>query len=301
MVPFVYSSDYVVDLPEGHRFPMPKFRMLRDYLLDQGIATPEQFFCPEPATEELLTLIHDRAYVRDFFAGVAPMRRIGLPWSPGLVRRTITALGGTLLTVRLALSHGMACNTAGGTHHAFPDFGAGFCIFNDLAVAARWLCLEKLAERVLIVDLDVHQGDGTAFIFRDDPRVFTFSMHCGDNFPLHKQTSDLDVILPVGMGDHGYLRLLNYHLPRLFQSFKPDVVLYDAGADPHQADRLGKLKLTDQGLYQRDLTVLSLCVARQVPVAAVIGGGYGEPMTDLVARHAFLHRAATEIDGRLRG
>ncbi|WP_396035039.1 histone deacetylase [Candidatus Cyanaurora vandensis] len=298
VLPLVYSPQYGITLPEGHRFPMSKFKMLRDYLVDQGIA-PDEFHCPQPATEDLLALVHDREYVRNFCQGTHPMRRIGLPWSPALVTRTCTAVGGTLLTARLALTHGLACNTAGGTHHAFSDFGAGVCIFNDLAIAARCLHQEGLVARVLIVDLDVHQGDGTAFIFQNEPWVFTFSMHCADNFPLHKQNSDLDVPLPVGLGDAEYLKLVNYHLPRLLQSFRPDLVLYDAGVDPHYADRLGKLALTDQGLYERDRAVLSTCVARGVPVAAVIGGGYGESMLELVVRHALLHRAASEIYGRL--
>ncbi len=303
VLPLVYSADYVIPLPDGHRFPMSKFRQLRDYLLTQGLAQPEQFYAPTMATAAMLTTVHERTHVEAFLNGTQStqqLRRIGLPWSPALVKRTCTALGGTLLTARLALQHGLACNLAGGTHHAFPDFGAGFCIFNDLAVTARVLCQEKLVQRILIVDLDVHQGDGTAFIFRNDPQVFTFSMHCGDNFPLRKETSDLDVPLPVGMTDREYLQVLNTHLPRLLRTFQPDLVLYDAGVDPHADDRLGKLSLTDWGLYERDLDVLSTCAAQGIPVAAVIGGGYGEPVTDLVARHALVQRAASEVYGRLQ-
>ncbi|WP_218082464.1 histone deacetylase family protein [Anthocerotibacter panamensis] len=302
MLPLVYSPIYVIPLPEGHRFPMAKFGLLRDYLVDQGVASEEQFHLPQAPAPEVLALVHEASYVTSFCTGTQSpqqLRRIGLPWSPALVQRTCTAVGGTILTARLALAHGLACNTAGGTHHAFPDFGAGFCIFNDLAVTARLLCAEGLVQRVLIVDLDVHQGDGTAFIFQEDARVFTFSMHCAANFPLHKQASDLDVPLPVGMTDKEYLKTLNQHLPRLLREFQPDLVLYDAGVDPHNADRLGKLALTNWGLYERDLDVLSTCVARGVPVAAVIGGGYGDSLPDLVARHALLHRAASEVYQRL--
>jgi acetoin utilization deacetylase AcuC-like enzyme len=207
-------------------------------------------------------------------------RRIGLPWSPNLVRRTCTAVGGTILTAKLALNQGIACNTAGGTHHAFPDRGAGFCIFNDLAIATRILLHQGLVQRVLIVDLDVHQGDGTAWIFQDDPRVFTFSMHCAVNFPRQKQTSDLDVPLPEGMEDDAYLRQLQAHLPDLLSQIRPDLVLYDAGADTHRGDRLGKLAMTNTGLYARDRYVLTTCVNGGYPVACVIGGGYDDNMDD---------------------
>jgi len=276
--------------------------MLHDYLLDQGLAT--EFHCPQMISEAQLCTVHQLDYVHNFCQGQltsTQTRRIGLPWSPALVKRTRTAVGGTLLTAKLALQHRIACNTAGGTHHAFPDFGAGFCIFNDLAVTARLLCVEKLVQQVLIIDLDVHQGDGTAFMFQEDPQVFTFSMHCGANFPLHKQTSDLDLVLPVGMTDGAYLQLLNHHLPRLLRRVQPNLVLYDAGVDPHHRDRLGKLALTDQGLYERDLAVLGCCVAQGVPVAAVIGGGYGDSLADLVTRHALLHRAARAVYSLLEG
>lgn len=296
--PFVFSPRYEATLPAGHRFPMGKFRRLHRYLIHEGIARPEQFWEPERASREQLTLVHTGTYVDAFTDGTLPepaRRRIGLPWTPALVERTCTALGGTILAARLALGHGIACNTAGGTHHAFADFGSGFCIFNDLAVAARILMREGYVRRVLIVDLDVHQGDGTACIFRDEPGIFTFSMHCAQNFPGRKQQSDLDVELPVGMDDRAYLAILRDHLPGLLEQVRPDLVLYDAGADPHGSDRLGKLALTDQGLHQRDLEVLSGCVARGIPVAGVIGGGYDHDLDALAARHALLHRAATTV------
>jgi acetoin utilization deacetylase AcuC-like enzyme len=211
------------------------------------------------------------------------------------VNRTCVAVGGTILTAQLALSHGLACNTAGGTHHAFPSYGSGFCIFNDLAIAARVLQKLGLVQKVLIVDLDVHQGDGTALIFQADPSVFTFSMHCEVNFPGTKQKSDLDVPLPVGMEDDAYLQTLAEYLPDLLSNVKPDLVLYDAGVDPHAGDRLGKLSLTDTGIFRREMQVLSTCVSSGYPVACVIGGGYADDLKSLVYRHSLVHRAASEI------
>ena len=211
-----------------------------------------------------------------------------------LVNRTCTAVAGTVLTAKLALDYGLACNTAGGTHHAFPAFGSGFCIFNDLAIASRVLQKNGLVRKVLIVDLDVHQGDGTAVIFQDDSSVFTFSMHCEVNFPGTKQKGDLDVPLRVGMEDDEYLQTLDKFLPDLLSSVKPDLVLYDAGVDPHQGDKLGKLALTDTGLFRREMQVLMACLAGGYPVACVIGGGYSDDAKGLVYRHSLLHRAASQ-------
>jgi acetoin utilization deacetylase AcuC-like enzyme len=281
---------------------MPKFGKIYDILLSEGIAKPGQFNLPPIASRAWLEQVHTTDYVGTFLAGsLEPkaQRRIGLPWSPALVKRTCAAVGGTVLTARLALQYGLACNTAGGTHHAFPDFGSGFCIFNDLAVATRLVQNECLAARVLIVDLDVHQGDGTAVIFQDDPTVFTFSMHCQKNFPFRKQQSDLDIPLPEGLTDAAYLRTLTAHLPALLTNFKPDLVLYDAGVDPHCADRLGKLALSDEGLYQRDKLVLETCLRQGYPVATVVGGGYDKDVSALSYRHVLLHRAANELYQRI--
>lgn len=300
-VPFVYHPDYVVPLPSTHRFPMGKFRMLRDYLLSQKIATSEQIHTPECPPLEWIEAVHHPAYVRAYCQGSLDpraLRKIGLPWTQELVRRTCTAVGGTLLTAELALQQGLACNTAGGTHHAFRDYGSGFCIFNDLAVTAQVLLDRAQVKKILIVDLDVHQGDGTAVIFQSDPRVFTFSMHCGSNFPGTKQQSDLDVPLPVGMEDDAYLQTLDQYLPDLLTTVRPDLVLYDAGVDPHVEDSLGKLALTNTGLYRREMQVLSACVGAGYPVACVIGGGYAPDIHSLVERHALLHRAAMEVGRR---
>jgi acetoin utilization deacetylase AcuC-like enzyme len=302
-LPLVFHPDFVSELPPGHRFPMPKFGKVYQHLVRNGIAALHQFHCPPRAAREQLELAHASCYVDAYCNGTIDaraMRRIGLPWSLALVNRTCTAVGGTILAVELAIQHGLAASTAGGTHHAFTDFGSGFCIFNDLAVAARYAQHTLGSYRVLIVDLDVHQGDGTASIFAADPNVFTLSLHCGDNFPFRKQTGDLDVELPMGMEDEAYLHTLADTLPDLLNSFRPDLVLYDAGVDPHRDDKLGKLALTDKGLYQRDSYVLENCVSRGIPVACVIGGGYDTDIDRLAQRHSLVHQAATEIFHRYR-
>jgi acetoin utilization deacetylase AcuC-like enzyme len=297
-LPIIYHPDYVVPLPEGHRFPMPKFSKLYEMLLSDRVAHPEQIHTPERPPPEWIEFVHTPEYVRAYCEGTLDakaQRRIGLPWSPALANRTCVAVGGTILTAKLALSHGLACNTAGGTHHAFPSYGSGFCIFNDLAIAARVVQHLGLARQILIVDLDVHQGDGTAVIFQEDSSVFTFSMHCEVNFPGTKQQSDLDVPLPIGMEDDAYLQTLAKYLPDLLSQVKPDLVLYDAGVDPHAGDRLGKLALTDTGIFRREMQVLSTCVALGYPVACVIGGGYADDLDSLVYRHSLLHRAASNV------
>jgi acetoin utilization deacetylase AcuC-like enzyme len=302
-LPIAYHPDYVVPLPAGHRFPMPKFRMLYELLLADEVVGESQFHSPERPPQEWIELVHSPEYVQAYCQGTLDpkaQRRIGLPWSSALVNRTCVAVGGTILTAKLALKHGLACNTAGGTHHAFPDYGSGFCIFNDLAIAACLLLKLGLVQQILIVDLDVHQGDGTAHIFQDNPRVFTFSMHCEVNFPGTKQRSDLDVPLPEGMEDDAYLQRLDQYLPDLLSQVKPDLVLYDAGVDPHVGDRLGKLALTDTGLFRREMQVLNTCLSQGYPTACVIGGGYADDLPALVYRHSLLHRAASDVYRHLR-
>jgi acetoin utilization deacetylase AcuC-like enzyme len=271
---------------------------LYELLLADGIATLDRIITPTLPPTEWLELVHDPAYIQAYYTGTLDpraQRRIGLPWSPELVNRTCIALGGSILTAKLAIERGLACNIAGGTHHAFANMGSGFCIFNDLAIASRVVQKLGLAKKILIVDLDVHQGDGTAAIFQGDLSVFTFSMHCDVNFPSKKQTSDLDVPLREGMEDAEYLKTVSDYLPDLLSQVKPDLVLYDAGVDPHITDRLGKLALTNTGIFQRDLQVLDTCISRGYPVACVIGGGYADDLPSLVYRHSLLHRAAQEI------
>jgi acetoin utilization deacetylase AcuC-like enzyme len=302
-LPIVYHHDYVTPLPAAHRFPMAKFGLLRDLLVRDGVVLPGEVYQPGMPPLTWLQWVHTPDYVQSYCQGTLDakaQRRIGLPWSPALVRRTCTAVGGTILTAKLALKRGLACNTAGGTHHAFPSYGSGFCIFNDLAIASRVLFQQRLVQQILIVDLDVHQGDGTAWIFQKDPQVFTFSMHCGINFPGTKQRSDLDIPLPEGLGDDDYLDKLQAHLPDLLAQVQPDLVLYDAGVDVHECDRLGKLALSNDGIYRRDQYVLSTCLGANIPVACVIGGGYAEDMAALVYRHSLLHRAAATVYRRYR-
>ncbi|MGV0025617.1 histone deacetylase family protein [Phormidesmis priestleyi] len=297
-LPLIYHPQYVAPLPPDHRFPMAKFKKLYEMLLSEGVAIASQFHFPKRSPQDWIEFVHDPDYVSAYCGGTLDpkaQRRIGLPWSPELVNRTCVAVGGTILTAQLALKLGLACNTAGGTHHAFPGYGSGFCIFNDLAIAARYVQKQNLAQKILIVDLDVHQGDGTAFIFQNDSSVFTFSMHCGVNFPGTKQQSDLDVPLPEGMEDDDYLRTLSSYLPDLLSDVKPDLVLYDAGVDPHLGDRLGKLSLTDTGIFRREMQVLITCVSLGIPIACVIGGGYAEDLDALVYRHSLLHRAASDV------
>ena len=297
-LPLIYHPDYVVPLPQAHRFPMPKFRQLYELLLNDKVARIEQFFIPETPSQQLIELVHAPEYVQAYKLGTLDakaQRRIGLPWSPALVKRTNIAVGGTILTAKLALKYGLACNTAGGTHHAFPSYGSGYCIFNDLAIASRVIQHLNLACKILIIDLDVHQGDGTAFIFQNDDSVFTFSMHCEVNFPGTKQVSDLDIALPVAMEDEEYLQTLAHYLTDVLTAVKPDLVLYDAGVDTHNGDRLGKLALTDTGIFRREMQVLSTCLAARYPVACVIGGGYADDLNSLVYRHSLLHRAASQV------
>ena len=297
-LPIVHHPAYVAPMPAGHRFPMGKFGRLFAHLLEQRMITPDQVHVPEPAPPEWLVLAHAPDYVSAVLAqslDEAAVRRIGLPITAAVAARSRAANGGTILTARLALEHGLACNTAGGSHHAFAAYGSGFCIFNDVAVAARVLLREGLVARVLVVDLDVHQGDGTAAIFADDPRVFTFSMHCRTNFPLRKQQSDLDLALDGGLEDEPYLALLAEHLRGLLEQVRPDLVFYNAGVDPHVDDRLGRLALTEHGLWRRERLVLKTCLGAGVPVAAVVGGGYAPDLDQLARLHAILPQVASEL------
>ena len=293
-VPVVHHPAYVAPLPPAHRFPMPKFARLLACLRETGLLLPSQEFVPEPAPRGWLELAHAGSYVSAILEGrldPAAERRLGLPLSPALAMRARCAVAGTVLAARLALEHGVACNTAGGSHHAFAGFGSGFCVFNDVAVAAALLLAEGLVGRVLVVDLDVHQGDGTAAIFAGEPRVVTFSIHCRANFPARKQQSDLDLALDAGTGDTDYLAAVAGLVPALLDRVRPDLVFYNAGVDPHGDDRLGRLAMTDAGLAERERLVLAACRARGVPVACVVGGGYAEDLDRLARRHALLHEA----------
>ena len=296
--PVVHHPAYVTPLPPRHRFPMPKFARLLACLRETGLLRPAQEFVPQPATAAWLEVAHEGGYVAAVLEqrlDEAAVRRLGLPLSPGLALRGRCAVAGTVLAARLALEHGVACNTAGGSHHAFAGFGAGFCLFNDVAVAARLLLAEGLIGRALVVDLDVHQGDGTAAILAEDPRVFTLSVHCRANYPARKQRSDLDLALDPGVGDADYLDALAALLPPVLDRVRPDLVFYNAGVDPHVEDRLGRLALSDAGLAERERLVLSACRSRNLPLACVVGGGYADDLDALARRHALLHEAISAL------
>ncbi|WP_369811125.1 histone deacetylase family protein [Hymenobacter mellowenesis] len=292
------SDHYTLDLPEGHRFPIAKYALIREQLLWQGIAAPADFYEPGLCAEQDVLRVHTAEYwhkVRDLQLSPAEVRRLGLPQSPQLVRRSLSSSAGTLQSALHALRDGIGLNLAGGTHHAFAERGEGFCVLNDQAIAAAHLLAHGLAKQILIVDLDVHQGDGTASIFRDEPRVLTFSMHAGANYPLRKEQSDLDMPLELGTGDAEYLRLLQETLPALVGQVQPDFIFYQAGVDVLATDKLGKLALTPAGCRQRDELVLGLCRAQHIPVAVSMGGGYSERLADIVDAHCNTFRVAFEL------
>lgn len=289
------SARYTFPLPEGHRFPVAKYAMLRDRVVAEGIVAADRVFDPDAATDEDLLLVHTAEYVQRFNDGrldAAELRRIGFPWSPELVERSRRAVGGTLEASRHALRHGMAMNLAGGTHHAFADHGEGFCVYNDVAIAIRSLQRDNVISRAAVVDLDVHQGNGTHAILVGDPDVYTFSMHGGKNYPFHKVPGTLDIELPDHTGDEAYLEALTSALPRVLADAAPDIVFYIAGADPHEGDALGRLAMTFEGLVQRDNFVLTQCREVGIPVAVVIGGGYGRNVEDTVQVHVNTARIA---------
>jgi len=282
------SAAYAIPLPHGHRFPMPKYALLRDAVLREGLVDAARLHDPGRASRDDLLLVHTPRYVNAVTDGTltyAEQRRIGLPWSEAFVERAYRVVRGTCEAAEAALQHGVAMNLAGGTHHAFPDHGEGFCTFNDVAVAVRRLQRARHVRRACIVDLDVHQGNGTHACFAGDARVFTFSMHGAKNFPFHKVAGSLDVELDDGTGDETYLALLADHLPRVLRAASPDVVIYLAGADPHERDRLGRLALTFEGLMRRDAMVLEACREVGLPVCVTIAGGYGRDVHDTVAVH----------------
>ncbi|KAL3162654.1 hypothetical protein ABBQ38_008699 [Trebouxia sp. C0009 RCD-2024] len=289
-------------LPTGHRFPMGVFQKVHDLLIQDKVIHASQVQVPcDIASDEQLHMVHTEDFVSRFSSGTLSemeMRRIGfgeVTRHADLIERTKAEVAGALLTAELALQHGLACNTAGGTHHAFPSFGSGFCILNDLAVTAEVLLHRKAVDRILVLDLDVHQGDGTAVCLQGNPAVFTLSMHAANNFPARKQKSTLDVALPDGMEDDDYLRAVAEVVPGVLQDFRPDLVLYDAGVDPHHDDRLGGLSLTDNGLMRREMQVLDTVMAAGIPIAGNIGGGYHADLTVLAQRHTLLHRAASQM------
>lgn len=288
MICCFYSDHFVLPLPDGHQFPMDKYRRLRERVAGWPVLTFRLHEAPL-ASEEALRAVHSPAYVDQVFDGSLPdamQRRIGFPWSPRMVERARRSVGATLSAASRAMQCGAGVNLAGGTHHAHAERGGGYCVFNDLAVTARDLLDHGGLERIAVVDLDVHHGDGTASIFADEPRVFTFSMHGERNYPAVKPPGDLDIGLPKGTGDEAYLAALAPALERIFEEFRPQLVLYQAGADPYREDRLGFLDLSFAGLARRDRLVFSHCQRQRVPVVITMGGGYARNIDDIVRIHA---------------
>ena len=298
MLKIAFSPIYKYELPEGHRFPMAKYELLPEQLLWEGTVSERNFFHPELLTEELALLTHTPewwAKMNELRLSEKEIRAIGFPINEHFVRRGRHISNGTLECTHWALQFGCAMNIAGGTHHAFADRGEGYCCFNDQAIAANWLLQQGLALRILVVDLDVHQGNGTAKIFENEPRVFTFSMHGERNYPIRKETSDLDIGLPDGTEDSFYLKILRETLPRIVDEFQPDFVFYQSGVDILESDKLGRLSISRAGCRERDEVVLSCCKANQLPVVVSMGGGYSPRIADIVEAHANTFRVAQEM------
>jgi acetoin utilization deacetylase AcuC-like enzyme len=289
-----YCDFHEIPLPAGHRFPVTKYRLVRELLEPDGLFD----FTRSPiASIEDVELAHDPEYVRQFMQGELPaaaIRRIGFPWSEGLVRRTLASVGGTLQATRDAVETGCGATLAGGTHHAFRAEGSGFCVFNDIAIAIEWLRAEHGVKRAAVIDLDVHQGDGTAAIFAADPGVFTLSIHGRNNFPFRKQQSRLDVDLADGTGDEEYLKALDSVLPRVFE-FDPQAVFYQSGVDALESDTLGRLALTPEGLRERDMRVMTAAKAHGAPFILTLGGGYSKPIELTAQAHATTYRTAAQF------
>jgi len=283
-----YTDHFVLPLPEGHRFPMRKYALLRQRVAESGIVTPDQLFVPHAATDTELLRAHDAEYLRRCQAGTLTrqeIRRIGFPWSPEMVARSRRSSGATIEACRAALEDGVSANLAGGTHHAYADHGEGYCVFNDSAVAARAMQAEGRAARVVIIDCDVHQGNGTAAILARDDTIFTFSIHGAKNFPFHKERSDLDIALDDGVGDAEYLAALDHGLCQAIELSRADLAIYLAGADPFADDKLGRLALSKRGLAARDQMVFEYCRQAGLPVAITMAGGYARAIEDTVDIH----------------
>ena len=293
-----HSNLYTIPLPQGHTFPIGKYQLIRERLVSEGTLAQEDIREPAPAEREEILLVHTGDYYDRFVAGeVTPreMRRLGLPWSEALVRRSRLSVAGTVHAAHSALDEGIGANLGGGTHHAFADHGEGFCVFNDIAVAARRLREEGRVRRAAVIDCDVHQGNGTAAIFADEPEVFTLSLHGEKNYPLVKQQSTLDVALADKTEDEEYLYLLEQSLEPVLDRFRPEIVFYQAGVDPLHSDRLGRLALTHEGLERRDRLVLSACRRRSLPCVITLGGGYARNIEETVTAHCNTIRVAAEL------
>jgi acetoin utilization deacetylase AcuC-like enzyme len=298
-MPYIaYDPIYAHPLPEGHRFPMLKYELIPEQLLHEGSITSHELHAPQPCPDEIVLWTHDTSYLHDLKAlALTPqhVRRIGFPLSQQLVQRELVITQGTIDCCHAAMKSGVGLNVAGGTHHAFADRGEGFCLLNDMAVASNYLLHHKMVQQILIVDLDVHQGNGTASLFKDKKEVFTFSMHGGHNYPFIKEQSDLDVPLPDGVNDETYLDLLHHHLHRLFQTVQPEFVFFLSGVDILETDRYGKLKVSIEGCKRRDQLVFDMCKRHQIPCAVAMGGGYSPDVRTIVEAHCNTFRVAKSL------
>ncbi len=293
-----YNDIFVLPLPEGHRFPMSKYRLLRESIITEKILPEENLLIPDAASDEQILRCHTEEYLGKVKTGTLTRQeitRIGFPWSLELVERSRRSSGATICAARTALSEGVSANLAGGTHHAGRDFGAGYSVFCDSGIAARAMQAEGVAERIAIIDCDVHQGNGTADVTQEDSSIFTFSIHGERNFPFRKIHGDLDIGLADNTGDEEYLETLEIAIERILYTFNPDLVIYQSGADPFAGDKLGKLALSKEGLAKRDRLVLEMCRLENIPVAVTMGGGYAEDVNDIVDIHAQTIRIASEF------
>lgn len=298
MLKIALSPIFAHPLPEGHRFPMEKYSLLPEQLLFEGTVTESNFFIPQPVDDELILTTHEDSYLtrlKNLELSKSEIRAIGFPLSMPLIEREICIAGGSVQAARYAQEFGIGMNIAGGTHHAFFNRGEGFCILNDLAITANYLLKAKLSKKILVVDLDVHQGNGTASLFRDNPSVFTFSMHGEKNYPHRKESSDLDLGLADGTEDSTYLSLLDLHLKRIMDLEQPDFMLYQSGVDVLESDQLGRLSLTLAGVQARDRLVLSSAKSHSIPIMCCMGGGYSKRIRDIVDAHAQVFRLAQDL------
>ncbi len=298
MLKVAWSQEYVLPLPANHRFPMSKYEVLPLQLLHEGTLNAANLFAPEPIANDWILKTHTQEYWQKLQTlALTPLeiRRMGFPLSKQLIEREVLIMQGTVHCAIFALQYGVAMNIAGGTHHAFTNRGEGFCLLNDIAIAANYLLEKDLVKQILVVDLDVHQGNGTAQIFAFEPRVFTFSMHGANNYPLVKEPSDLDIGLADGTGDAFYLRTLDTNLKNLLQQLQPDFIFYQSGVDVLATDKLGRLALTREGCKQRDRIVLHSAKNNNIPLVASMGGGYSENLRDIIEAHANIYRLAQEM------
>ncbi|MEO1096221.1 MAG: histone deacetylase [Bacteroidota bacterium] len=298
MLKVSWCDIYAHPLPDNHRFPMSKYELLPKQLMLEGTLDDDNFFAPDPIPEKWITTVHDPSYWRrlnNLELNRSEIRKTGFPLSRQLVDREVIIMNGTLMCTNFALRYGVAMNIAGGTHHAFTNRGEGFCLLNDIAIASQYLLDAGLAKQILVLDLDVHQGNGTAQIFRNEKRVFTFSMHGAKNYPMQKEVSDLDVELEDGASDKIYLNTLKYHVEELLDKVQPDFIFFQSGVDILETDKLGRLGVSMEGCRKRDELVLSQAHANQIPVVASMGGGYSEDINIIVEAHANTYRLAQEI------